>query len=606
MLESTTHRPRNVGWARAGALLYGDWGTSKAYVIGLAFVAAGFSSFPIILAVCALTGLVGYNYVIVCRHFPDGGGVYSAAREQSRVLAVLGSLLLLADFIVTAAMSCWEGMSYFGVPHPYLKLATIACIVLMGAVNYFGPKHSGSFAVTLAVPMVLVVVAIIAISVPHLSVHPSLFEPKGGFRENWVKFVEVILALSGVEAIANLTGVMKLDRDSTPEHPQVGSTAKKAIFPVAAEVVFGTALLGWAMLSLPTSMEGEIKSRYEDMLRFMGEHYGTETFGPHFGHIFGVIIGLVVGLLLLSAVNTAVGAMIGLIYMLARDREMPRQFTRLNSHGVPWQPLAVAVILPIVLVILAEDLDKLADMYAIGVVGAITVNLGSSCFNKRLGLNWREFSIMFATFVILFCVEVTIAWEKHTALFFAACVLGVGFGLRWYAMKRAGFETVMLTREQAAAVSKPEKLEPLKPNVQPGQAILVAARGFTPVLRFALEEAKLRQGNLYVLYIKQLSVALPGPLTSAERPRWQNDHQAAEIMYGVADLAREAGVSALPVYAVSDNPAGTIVDIAATLGVDMLMLGAPHRNALAKLLRGDVVTEVARSLPENIQLVIHG
>jgi len=185
-------------------------------------------------------------------------------------------------------------------------------------------------------------------------------------------------------------------------------------------------------------------------------------------------------------------------------------------------------------------------------------------------------------------------------------VLGVGFGLRWYAMKRAGFETVMLTREQAAAVTKPENLEPLRPNFEPGQAILVAARGFTPVLKFALEEAKLRQGNLYVLYIKQLSVALPGPLSNMERPRWQNDRQAAEIMYGVFDLARDVQVSVLPVYAVSDNPAGTIVDIAATLGVDMLMLGSPHRNALAKLLRGDVVTEVARSLPENIQLVIHG
>src|SRR5213596_1685005 len=115
------HRPRNVGWARASALLYGDWGTSKAYVIGLAFVAAGYSSFPIILAVCALTGLVGYNYIIICRHFPEGGGVYSSAREQSRVLAVLGSLLLLADFIVTAAMSCWDAMSYFGIPREYLR-----------------------------------------------------------------------------------------------------------------------------------------------------------------------------------------------------------------------------------------------------------------------------------------------------------------------------------------------------------------------------------------------------------------------------------------------------------------------------------------------------
>ena len=46
----TVHRPRNVDWKRAAALLYGDWGTSKAYVLGLAFLAAGFSSLPIILA----------------------------------------------------------------------------------------------------------------------------------------------------------------------------------------------------------------------------------------------------------------------------------------------------------------------------------------------------------------------------------------------------------------------------------------------------------------------------------------------------------------------------------------------------------------------------
>src|SRR5262249_44171506 len=154
----------------------------------------------------------------------------------------------------------------------------------------------------------------------------------------------------------------------------------------------------------------------------------------------------VVGLLLLSAVNTAIAAMIGLIYMLARDGEMPRPFTGLNSHGVPRMPLLAAIILPLFLVLITEDLDSLADKYAIGVVGAITVNLGSSCFNKRLGLNWREFSLMLVTFVILFAIEVTIAKTKPAALFFAACVLGIGFALRWYAMKRSGFETVRLTR----------------------------------------------------------------------------------------------------------------------------------------------------------------
>src|SRR5712672_3037186 len=158
-MEIGTHRPRNVGWARAAALLYGDWGTSKAYVIGLAFMAAGFSSFPIILAVCALTGLVGLNYIVVCKHFPDGGGVYSSAREQSRVLAVLGALLLIANFMVTAAMSAWAAVGYFGVNREWLKLATIGFILLVGFINYFGPKHSGSLAFVFALPTVVVVLA---------------------------------------------------------------------------------------------------------------------------------------------------------------------------------------------------------------------------------------------------------------------------------------------------------------------------------------------------------------------------------------------------------------------------------------------------------------
>jgi amino acid transporter/nucleotide-binding universal stress UspA family protein len=603
-MEVGMHRPRNVGWARAAGLLYGDWGTSKAYVIGLAFLAAGFSSFPIILAVCALTGLVGYNYIIICRHFPDGGGVYSSAREQSRVLAVLGALLLMADFIVTAAMSCWDAMSYFGVSREHLKLLTIAFIVLIGFINYFGPKHSGSFAVSLAIPMVLAVIAVVALSVPHLTL-THLEPPHTSFGKNWVAFADVILALSGVEAIANLTGVMKLDGGSTPDRPSVASTAKKAIWPVALEVVFGTAFLGWAMLSLPQSMSATIHDRYEDVLRLLGEHYGTAMFGADFGHAIGVFVGIVVGLLLLSAVNTALGAMIGLLYMLARDRELPRPFIKLNVHGVPWLPLVAAFCLPLILVVISEDLHDLAGMYAIGVVGAITVNIGSACFNHQLGLNWRERSIMAVTFVVLFAVEITIAKTKPAALFFAACVLGIGFGLRWFAMKRAGLETVTLSREMAVVI-KPERLAELRPNLAPGQSILVAARGVTPVLRYALEEARLRQGTLYVLYVKELAVSLPGRLANTERPRWQDDRQASGIMYGMLDLAESAGVRVLPVYAVSEDPAGTILDLAATLGVDILMLGAPHRRTLATLLKGNVVTEVAAKLPENIQLVIHG
>src|SRR6266436_6416305 len=265
MSSSGHQRPRNIGWARAAASLYGDWGTSKAYVIGAAFLSTGFSSFPTILAVCALTGLVGYNYVIICRHFPDGGGVYSSARAQSRVLAVLGSLLLVADLTVTAALSGWSAMAYFHAPKDHIVLATVLLILVVGAINFFGPKHSGSMAVTLAIPTVVVVGVIILFSLPHLTL-THLQPPEPSLKNNWVHFVGVILALSGVEAIANLTGVMKLDPGSTLELPVVRRTASKAIFLVSIEVVLGTALLGWAMLSLSPDLKQMLQARYDDML----------------------------------------------------------------------------------------------------------------------------------------------------------------------------------------------------------------------------------------------------------------------------------------------------------------------------------------------------
>ena len=61
MTTIQTTRPRDINYLRAAAILYGDLGTSKAYVLGLAFALAGYASFWFILAVSILTLLVGVN-----------------------------------------------------------------------------------------------------------------------------------------------------------------------------------------------------------------------------------------------------------------------------------------------------------------------------------------------------------------------------------------------------------------------------------------------------------------------------------------------------------------------------------------------------------------
>jgi amino acid transporter/nucleotide-binding universal stress UspA family protein len=604
IISAGVHRPRNVDWKRAAALLYGDWGTSKAYVLGLAFVAAGFASGPIILAVCVLTAVVGFNYLIVCAHFPDGGGVYSAARQQSRFLGSVGALLLIANFLVTAALSGWAGVSYFGVPTQYAPVAAMAVILALGILNYFGPKHSGSVSIWLAVPAVIVVVATIAFSVPHLNL--AHLEPRHtNLKTVWVQFVGVILALSGVEAIANLTGVMKLDPDATPDRPKVTRTATKAILPVAIEVVFGTALLGLAMLSLPKSFAPELISHKEDMLRFLGERYAESVGGVWFGQAFSIFVGVVFGLLLVSAVNTAIVALIGVIYMMAQDGEMPGQFARLNKHGVPRIPLIVAVAIPILVLAIMRQFESLAGLYAIGVVGAISVNLGACTFNKHLGLRAYERLIMGATFLVLAVVEITIAKTKPDALFFAVCVLGVGLGFRAYSHKIAGLKTLTLKREVAAMVT-PNLAATVETRIQEGHRIMVAARGITSVLGFALDEAQLRNATLYVLYVKEIVVFYAGNPTAPGRPKWQEDPEAAAIMSTMLKQGAERNVYVLPVYAVSEDAATTILDLTATLGVDYLVIGASQRNAMSKLLRGSVVTNVAQQLPESIHLIIYG
>src|SRR4051794_22690732 len=117
LLMLSSERPRNVNWFQAAALLFGDWGTSRLYVLGLAFLIAGRSSFWLIAMMSLLILAVGWAYTHICRIYPDGGGVYTAAKQRSRVLAVIGALLLFADYTVTASLSAVDAFHYFGLAH---------------------------------------------------------------------------------------------------------------------------------------------------------------------------------------------------------------------------------------------------------------------------------------------------------------------------------------------------------------------------------------------------------------------------------------------------------------------------------------------------------
>src|SRR6266849_8501959 len=461
MIPTNVKRPRNVDWKRAAAILYGDWGTSKAYVIGLAFAVAGYASFWLIAAMCVLTALVGINYMIICRLYPDGGGVYASVRHRSEVISIVGAFLLIADYLVTAAISALSAFQYLGVPHPE-KFAA-AAILIIGLLNLLGPKHTGGLAFLISVPTAIVVVTLGLFSLPHMHEAIGHLQPlHGSFWQNWAGFVGIVLALSGVEAIANATGVMKLDPGSSDEHPSVLKTSTPAILWVMIEVCVFTALLGLAMHALGglQTVNGDVNAPgahgvRDYMLRYMGEIFVGGALGPALGHTFGFIVSIVFALLLLSAVNTAIVDLIMIQFLMSRDREVPTIFQRLNKWGVPSFGMLLATIVPMLLVVLVKDMAGLADLYAVGVVGAIATNLGATATDRKLVIKTWERTLMFATFIVMASIEMSLLIDKPNARYFAVTILAVGLVLRGLVQERR------MKKEQPTVA-----LAPAAPSVQ--------------------------------------------------------------------------------------------------------------------------------------------
>jgi amino acid transporter/nucleotide-binding universal stress UspA family protein len=622
IVTGNTRRPRNVDVPRAAAILYGDWGTSKAYVIGLAFAVGGYSSFWLIAAMCVLTALVGVNYMAICRHYPDGGGVYASVRHRSVIISIVGAFLLVADYIVTAALSALSAFDYFGVSHPERYAA--GAIVIIGLLNIFGPKHTGGLAFLVSVPTAVVVLMLGIFCVPHLGQAIHNVQPlTGGFSKNWKGFVGVVLALSGVEAIANSTGVMKLNPGTSDANPNVSKTSTPAILWVMFEVCIFTALLSLAIAALPDLTINSTDPTNPDvdapghpgvrdyMLRYMGQVFvGHATHSVAIGAAAGIIVSLVFGALLLSAVNTAIVDLVAISYLMSRDGELPPRFQKLNQFGVPNMGLIVATTIPAILVLAVKDMGGLADLYAVGVVGAIATNLGACSTDRKLGLATWERTIMFVTFIIMLGIEISLFADKPSARIFAMTVLVIGLVLRGLAGEFAARSTVAAKAAAAAAeaaaspVVATPAIVPIGPssfdmtNVD-GPPMMCAIRGLGKTLDFAISESRQTHRPLYLLFVRSLPV-----LTEQDYKRkWQEDDEAREVF--TAAKSKAGGHPVFPCYAVSDSVATTIVDITATMGASYLILGAPERKGLASLLRGSIIREVSDNLPEDIHLLVY-
>lgn len=607
-------RPRVLKWFHAGPLLFGDWGTSRLYVLGLAFYYTAHASVQYLVAMSLIMAAVAWAYTVVCRCFPEGGGVYAAARQLSPTLAVIGATLLLCDYIVTAALSVVDAYHYFGAPLQLTVTLSIVTIAGIGIINWYGARSAGRFALVIALAAIAFSAVIAVMCLPLLGKGAELVSgPHESVASPWARWeslVRIILALSGLEAVANMTGLMT---------EPVARTAKRTIWPVLAEVVLLNLVFGIALTALPHAspvvqpdyvtyelVQGlesdavpESTREYRDTaMKVLAIHTGQQNFGQAAGLAFGIAASAVFGLLLISAVNTAVMAIVAVTYSMAQDKELPRPLTRLNYSGVPWIGLLIACVLPSALLLIEADVKALGELYAIGVVGAIAINVLSCAMNRAMAIGRWERAAMWGLGAFMTAVEATIVVAKPHAAVFAGVMICAVLGARLLVRMQAKRAEAMHLPEPtlgwlAELRREPLQMDPSRPR------IMLAARGRHQA-EFAVDMARRRGATLFAIYVRTLRVLDMGP---GVVPRVEDDPAAQEALGTVAVLARQYRVPLVPIYVCSPDITEEILDYTVTYGCDTLIMGKTRRRAFARAVQGDVITHVAEQLPSEVALV---
>jgi amino acid transporter len=433
-----------------------------------------------------------------------------------------------------------------------------------------------------AVGMIFITLLITAFAMPQVSwvQFPSRIPSLRETLENhpahlWVAFVSIVLALSGVEAIANLTGVMV---------KPVAHTARKAIWVVTAEVAVFNLLLAVAMVAI---LPLDRAAHENDMLAYLSSIY--------VGQWAEWAVRFLGGFLLLSATNTALTDMISVQYLMARDGELPQFLVKLNRFGVPWVPSLIAAAVPMLVLVISHDLTSLAALYAIGVIGAVAINVTLCATHPRLRRMHRKLPMLLLGIVLLI-IWVTLALTKLHALIFVTIVMIVGLSARAINKK------ITQRKGPRPSLLRQAIMEQLNADTLAKPKILLGTYGSEALAGAALRQAQDSDAALVVCFIRQVNLSYK--YESERKPTIETDAAALKTFSRFLEAGHDMGVSVVPVYDTGPDAAELMAENAAIYGCERVLIGTSRRGALYHVIKGSFQRKLESLLPPEIPVQV--
>jgi len=360
-------------------------------VLVAASAGSGHLVLPISIAIAAVLAIVVLSYTQTVQAYETSGGAYVVARDNLGTLpSLVAAAALLADYILTVAVSVTAGVLALSSAAPSLTAHKVAIsllfVAILTVVNLRGVRESG---ILFALPTYAFVAAMLAMigtgvgkCVAGTCAQAEVQHPIATGAGTVGVFVVLRAFASGAAA---LTGVEAISNGVSAFRPPPGKNAARTLLimgTIAITLFIGVSYLAVHMHALPSTTVSVVS----EISRAVFPSSSWTSF------MYYAVQGLTFAILVLAA-NTSYQGFPRLGAVLARDRFFPRQFINLGdrlvySNGI----IVLAAIASFLIWTFDADVLALIHLYVIGVFTAFTLSQAGMVryWVRRQDPGWRK------------------------------------------------------------------------------------------------------------------------------------------------------------------------------------------------------------------------
>lgn len=327
---------------------------------------------PIIVLLLIL--IVSYSQII--DHYPNGGGAYNVSKENlGKYPSLLAAASLVVDYIMTVAVSISSAAAAITSAFPeLLRFKVLLALIFLAIItlgNLRGVRESSKmfgmptyiFIFSMGIMIITGFIRIATHTIQPLTYAPGMIK---GLSDSMTGLSLILILHAFSQGCTALTGVEAVSNAIPNFKEPAQKNAKAVLVMLGGVIVF--------IFGGTTFLEVSLKVMPLDNVTVVSQ-IAAQVFGNGAFVFMFYVLQIFTALILILAANTAYNGLPLLLYILARDNYVPRQFahrgTKLSfSNGIVF----IFVMAGLLIWKYGADTHGLIPMYTIGVFISFTLS----------------------------------------------------------------------------------------------------------------------------------------------------------------------------------------------------------------------------------------